>query len=156
MPDYEQPPQQEVTMGLLEQTSPEVAAELKTILVENPLEKFTQETGLGLTELSTVVSYQTKEGLKTAPLAAVLLDGKCPLGEMVKNRFEKQGLEGVQRMTDDWRVDMAGVDVKISPSAWQRETERLETREPITTPSGVEVIDVPKHDIEKKKLISAG
>lgn len=106
-------------METLNQLQPQVAAELENVFKTIPLEEITRETGLGLNELSQVITTETETGIKTGTLAAAISNSRCPAGKMVRGKFKREGIEGVQKLFHEWELDEPGLAITVSASTME-------------------------------------
>jgi hypothetical protein len=111
----------------LDQLDEHTRAELETIFEDTSLDRFSEETGLGLHELSQQVTYQTRDGTKTGTVASMLSHEDCPVGTWARNKYSKEGVAGVQRLFTNLHDMDPGVSVKFSEQTLAPETYTSES-----------------------------
>ena len=146
-PKLEALPPVDMTMEDLSRTNPEIAAELNEVFERTPLEDITRETGLGLNELSQVISVEVNGETRSGTFAAAISDPRCPAGKMVRNRYANKGIDGVQRMLGDWAEDEPGMTITLSRATLERHQQPTET---VTTPDNVVPINQAAERLKKK------
>lgn len=116
----------------------EFLQQAELILAEVGEEYFHEQFGLGREELQKTVTF----GDHLGSAAAMLIDGKCPIGGKLAEAYREGGLKAVRTKVTQLSEFAPEFNLPIAASSWQREAQRNE-------PPGSDFLDQPRAEEAK-------